>query len=328
MSGEGHGRRPVDWQQAWHDGLYGDDGFYRRPEGPAGHFRTACHVDADGLAGLLLTLGAESGCRRIVDVGAGRGELAAALVAAGCRDVGAIDVVERPPHLPGPVDWVRADPWPPGPAVAVSELLADAPGPVLVTAFELLDVVACPVVELDADGVWRRVLVDRATGREHLGDVVDGADAAWLRRWWPIPAEAEEAEGARAEVGRPRDAVWASLATALARHPHGGVLLAVDYAHTCATRPLEGSLSGFRAGRAVPARPDGGCDVTAHVAMDAAAEAAVAAAPGVRTRVLRQDEALTRWWPGPRPPDAELTDPGALGGFTWLVQEVPGRPQS
>ena len=32
------------WEAAWRDALYGPVGFYRRPEGPAGHFRTAAHA--------------------------------------------------------------------------------------------------------------------------------------------------------------------------------------------------------------------------------------------------------------------------------------------
>ena len=32
------------WQQAAETALYGEEGFYRRPEGPAGHFRTSVHA--------------------------------------------------------------------------------------------------------------------------------------------------------------------------------------------------------------------------------------------------------------------------------------------
>ncbi|MFN8074994.1 MAG: SAM-dependent methyltransferase [Kineosporiaceae bacterium] len=192
----------------------------------------------------------------------------------------------------------------------------------LVTAFELLDVVACPVVERDADGRWRRVHVQPATGRERLGARVDGDDAAWLARWWDGAADPDtRGEGARAEVGRSREEVWAGLVRAVADHPGGGVLLAVDYAHTLTTRPAEGSLAAFRAGRAVPPRADGNCDVTAHVAMDAV-EAAGEAAGAVTIARLSQAEAIRRWWHGPSTPAAELRDPGALGGFSWLVQAV------
>ena len=34
----------LPWEQAWAEALYGPRGFYRRPEGPAGHFRTAAHA--------------------------------------------------------------------------------------------------------------------------------------------------------------------------------------------------------------------------------------------------------------------------------------------
>ena len=67
--------------------------------------------------------------------------------------------------------------------------------------------------------------------------------------------------------------------------------LAVDYAHQRENRPALGSLTGFRAGRAVPPRPDGSMDLTTHVAIDAVAAAGLAA--GVTSSTLtRQSEAL------------------------------------
>ncbi|MGB8940477.1 MAG: hypothetical protein WCD21_09620, partial [Streptomyces sp.] len=75
--------------------LYGPDGFYLRPEGPAGHFRTSVHVSplfAGAVARLL--------CRvdealdhpdelAFVDLGAGRGELTAGVLGALPADVAA-----------------------------------------------------------------------------------------------------------------------------------------------------------------------------------------------------------------------------------------------
>jgi SAM-dependent MidA family methyltransferase len=290
------------WHEAWSEALYGPDGFYRRPEGPAGHFRTAAHAAPAELAAAVARLAAGTGCTAVVDVGAGRGELLTALDAH-AGDAGpplalhGVDVVDRPPALPAAVGWSRSVPR-----------VRDA----LVVAWELLDVVPCPVLEVDADGVPRVVLVDGA-GREQLGPPAGGADLAWCATWWPADGLAE---GDRIEVGRPRDALWAALVADVAI-AGGGALLAVDYAHDAGTRPPPGSLTGYRAGRAVPPRPDGGSDVTAHVALDAVARAGVAAG-AVRTLLTRQDVALRALGAT----SAELLDPGALGGFGWLLQTL------
>ncbi|MFN8074993.1 MAG: hypothetical protein U0Q15_06185 [Kineosporiaceae bacterium] len=116
------------WEDAWAQALYGRAGFYRTPEGPAGHFRTACHAAPQDVARVVLALAAEGGCTSVVDVGAGRGGLAAALqVGPGPRvGVHAVDVVERPPSLPAPVGWTRAEPHVPGPADAVRRALSGA----------------------------------------------------------------------------------------------------------------------------------------------------------------------------------------------------------
>ncbi|NEB77546.1 hypothetical protein G3I40_20315, partial [Streptomyces sp. SID14478] len=50
-----------------------------------------------------------------------------------------------------------------------------------------------------------------------------------------------------------------------------GLAVAVDYAHARGTRPPFGTLTGFRAGRETAPVPDGTCDLTAHVALDACA---------------------------------------------------------
>ncbi|MEV0224662.1 SAM-dependent methyltransferase [Streptomyces sp. NPDC050704] len=139
------------------------------------------------------------------------------------------------------------------------------------------------------------------------------------------------AEGLRAEIGLPRDAAWASAVAALGR----GLAVAVDYAHFADARPPFGTLTGFREGRETAPVPDGSCDITAHVALDACA------LPGAR--LLTQREALRALGvSGERPPlslaatdptayvralagageAAELTAPGGLGDFGWLVQPV------
>ncbi len=262
----------IPWREAWQDALYGPRGFYLRPEGPAGHFRTAAHAAPRPLARAVARLARHAGCDRVVDLGAGRGELLAALAAPdpnAAVDNGenrlalhGCDVVDRPADLPPAVGW----------SAGLDALPDAALDGALVVGWELLDVVPCPVVETDPDGVVRVVLVDPATGVQHPGDPVGADDAAWLARWWPLGTP-----GDRAEVGRPRDELWAALVGRCAATPRGAVLLAVDYAHVAGARPPSGTLAGYRAGRLVRPVPDGSCDVTAHVAIDAVAAAGHAA---------------------------------------------------
>jgi SAM-dependent MidA family methyltransferase len=165
---------------------------------------------------------------------------------------------------------------------------------------------------------------------------VTGADAEWLDRWWPSPGEA----GLRAEIGRPRDEAWAGAVSAVRR----GLALAVDYGHTRESRPPDGTLAGYRAGRQVAPVPDGSCDITAHVAIDAAALAG-----GQPYTLVSQRTALRALGvDGARPPlalasvdparyvlalgaasaAAELTDPAGLGGHWWLLHAVDIEPRS
>ncbi|PRH79187.1 hypothetical protein C6N75_10910, partial [Streptomyces solincola] len=202
----------------------------------------------------------------------------------------------------------------------------------LLFANEWLDDVPVEVAEADADGTARYVEVAH-DGRERLAAPVAGADAAWLARWWPLSEPGE-----RAEIGRPRDAAWAAAVGSVA----AGLAVAVDYGHLAGARPPFGTLTGFREGREVAPVPDGRCDLTAHVALDACA--AAAAAPGLPDpELLTQREMLHRLGVrGSRPPlslasadpaayvralagageAAELTARGGLGDFTWLLQRV------
>ncbi|WP_460433201.1 SAM-dependent methyltransferase, partial [Angustibacter speluncae] len=240
----------VPWERAWQDALYGPDGFYRA-QAPSSHFRTASHAAADVLASTLVVLARSAGCGRVVEVGAGRGELLAALHAAdpGLVLVG-VDLVPRPDALPGPVGWGAAVPPP--------------DGPTLLVAWELLDVVPCPVLEADDGGRLREVLVT-TDGTESLGGDASSADLAWAGRWWPGPYR----PGDRVEVGTPREVRWAALVEE-ALGPDG-LALAVDYDHVAGARPRAGTLASYRAGWLAAAVPDGRHDVTAHVALDAAA---------------------------------------------------------
>ncbi|MBD0293089.1 MAG: SAM-dependent methyltransferase [Jiangellaceae bacterium] len=311
------------WREAAEHALYGPGGFYRR-EQPAGHFRTSVHVSTL-FAGAVAQLAEACRARTVVDVGAGRGELLVALRQHGIGStlVG-VDVSPRPPGLPTDVQWTAQLP----------DQLTD----VLVIANEWLDDVPVDVVEVDAAGHARLVLVDPASGAEQLGGEPDAADVEWLARWWPLDGAAPSR---RAEIGRPRDEAWADVV----RRVHDGVVVAVDYYHLRADRPPFGSLTGYRDGRTVPPIPNGSCNITAHVALDAC-EAAGAAA-GVRASLLTtQRQALRalgvdallppREFAVSRPREyldavarasqaTELLDPSGLGRFGWLVQTV-GRP--
>ncbi|MCX5387967.1 SAM-dependent methyltransferase [Streptomyces sp. NBC_00083] len=310
---------PLGWRAATERALYGDGGFYLRPEGPAGHFRTSVHASplfAGAVARLLteVAAGLGPGPVDLVDVGAGRGELLTGVLAAlppgfPVRAY-AVERAARPAGLPERIEW-----------------RPDVPRGVrgLLFANEWLDNVPVDVAETDEDGVARLVLV-RPDGTEVLGEPVSGADAAWLERWWPLSEP-----GTRAEIGWPRDAAWAGAVGAL----DAGLAVAVDYAHTREARPPFGTLSGFRGGREVAPVPDGSCDITAHVALDACG------LPGAELRTQR--DALGRLGvSGGRPPlalattdpaayvralasageAAELTSRSGLGTFTWLTQPV------
>ncbi|GAA4906916.1 SAM-dependent methyltransferase [Streptomyces coeruleoprunus] len=315
------------WREATEAALYGPGGFYLRSEGPAGHFRTSVHASplfAAAVARLLERVADELGTDEVafVDMGAGRGELLTGVLAAvpsGLRvRAYAVERADRPAGLDPRVEWTARPPS------GVRGLLF---------ANEWLDNVPADVAEADDTGTPRYVEV-REDGAERLGAPVTGADAAWLERWWPL-----REPGERAEIGRARDEAWARAVGTLA----GGLAVAVDYAHTAESRPPFGTLTGFRDGREVLPVPDGSCDITAHVALDACAEAA-ATRPAPGPELIPQREALRRLGvSGERPPltlassdpaayvralaaageAAELTARGGLGDFTWLLQRVP-----
>ncbi|MFG2874980.1 SAM-dependent methyltransferase [Streptomyces sp. NPDC048337] len=316
MSTQGECVTPARWSGAMEAALYGPGGFYVRPggPGPAGHFRTSVHASglyAGAVARLLLWVDTELGHPQgldLVDVGAGRGELLAGVLAALPAEVAArvrpyaVERARRPEGIDPRIRWVAAPP-------------ERTTG--LLFANEWLDNVPLDIAE---DGRYVLVAPD---GTESRGGPVDGPDRAWLERWWPGCG--------RAEIGRARDEAWAGAVASLER----GLAVAVDYAHTREARPPYGTLTGFRAGREVAPVPDGSCDVTAHVALDSCA--------GPGSVLLTQREALAALGvSGARPPlalastdpaayvrglaaageAAELTARGGLGDFGWLVQPV------
>ncbi len=325
----------MTWRAAMQQALYGAQGFFTAGDGPAAHFRTSAHV-GPSFARTVMTLVEQVDAALghpsrldVVDLGAGRGELAEALRVESVRRVGlvdrlhlvAVELSPRPAHLHPTIGWSDSIP-------------ADVAG--VVVANEWLDNVALDVVQV-ADGRTRLVEVDPSTGDEQLGAVADGEVLAWLQQWWPLDAAGD---GDRAECGLTRDLAWADVV----RHLGRGLAVAVDYDHTLEQRAARelaaGTLAAYRAGRQVRPVPDGSCDLTAHVALDACAAAGTRA--GARgTRIVSQGEALSALGLDvARPPlaladasprdyltalsgageAAELLDPVGLGGFGWLVQ--------
>jgi SAM-dependent MidA family methyltransferase len=322
--------------------LYGPEGFYRR-ERSGDHFRTSTHA-SPLFADAIVTLARLSDATTVVDLGAGGGELVRDVRRRAPElDLIGVDVAPRPADLDDTIGWVStvADlettpavvPAHPSHDHAVGGLVD-----VLVVANEWLDNVPVDVVEVDDDGQARLVHVDPASGTEQLGEAPGSDDAQWLTRWWPLDGAAA---GERAEIGRTRDDAWAGVVRRVRR----GVLVAIDYWHRRGDRPPRGTLAGYRGGLLVPAVPDGSCDITAHVALDACASAGADA--GTTTTLLTtQRRALRALGLDGTPPGvslassdpaayltaltqaseaAELLDPAGLGGFGWLIQAV-GRP--
>lgn len=309
------------WCAAWQIALYRPGtGFYRRYRANR-HFATSVAGVPGGagvLARALVALAAESDLETVVEIGCGSGALLTQLGAhGGSRRALGIEVHPRPPGLPGDVEWLRA------PGGAGLPRIHDRFANTLLVAHEWLDVVPCPVLEVDASGSPRVVEVERRSGQERLAGDPTPADEDWCRRHWPC---AELRPGARIEVGRTRDEAWAQVLELLG----SGTAVAVDYGHEAGRRPVGGTLAGFAEGRQVAPRPDGSCDITAHVAVDSLAH----------DEILTQREALLRLGAPPTLPDpgsaaedpgsylrsltatagtAALCDPDGAGSFLWVV---------
>ncbi|WP_434451630.1 SAM-dependent methyltransferase [Lentzea sp. E54] len=152
-----------DWEAAWHAALYGPGGFFARGEKPSSHFRTSPLVGpelAEALLTLLSRVDAALGFPPVVDfvdVGAGGGELAAAVRSLASGSLAArlrVTAVEigPPVDLPG-VRWTSTVP----PCVG------------LLVGHEWLDAIPCPVV----------------TGP---------SSDPWITRWWPSLRDGSQAE--------------------------------------------------------------------------------------------------------------------------------------
>ncbi|WP_433464924.1 SAM-dependent methyltransferase [Spirillospora sp. CA-128828] len=319
----------LTWRTAMERALYGEEGFYRRGERPAEHFRTSVHASprfAAAIARLLIEVDAllgRPGRLDVVDIGAGSGRLLSSVLADVPPELAsrlvptAVEIAPRPAEIPSQIIW-----------------RPDLPGRItgLAVANEWLDNVPLDVVERTPDGV-RTVLVEPSTGTERPGPAPTDEDRDWLERWWPL-----REPGDRAEIGHPRCAAWASVVGRMSC----GLALAVDYSHSREARPVYGTLTGYRDGATVPAVPDGSCDVTAHVALDACRVAGERAGATSTLLTTQRDALRALGLSGSRPPldlahrdpgaylaalchageDAELTDPSGLGGFGWLTQTV------
>ena len=319
--------------------LYGDAGFYHRPEGgPGHHFRTSSSATPI-FARALLRLAAQVDAAldfpdpfTLVEVAAARGALLTAVLALVDEEAPqmrprlrpvAVELAARPDALPLEVEWVRS--------------LDDVtPRPVgLLIANEWLDNVPVDVVEQTPHGAVQ-VHVDR-TGDERRGPAVTDDQQRWLDEWWPLCDDGE-----RAEIGAARDAAWLQAVARLDR----GVAVCIDYAHTLPEREAglwrSGTLTGYRDGRQVAPVPDGTCDLTAHVAIDAVEAAGFVggasasllldqrtALRSLGLRGARPDVSLARSDPSGylhglsvAGQEAELIDRDGLGAFCWLVQAV------
>jgi SAM-dependent MidA family methyltransferase len=311
----------LSWREATERALYGDSGFYRLSRGDR-HFRTSVSASASFAMAVHALVGElDSDAVDVVDVGAGSGALLAELhrLCGNRSRLTGVEVGARPAGLAPEIGWTDTLP----------ETITG-----LVLANEWLDNVPVEVVEQTPDGP-RCVLVDPSTGAERLGAPPGAADLAWLDRWWPLASA-----GDRAEVGRAREAAWADVV----RRLDGGLAVAVDYAHRLGSRPAGGSLTGYRDGRIVRPVPDGSCDITAHVALDACAAAGIAAGATGSVLIAQRDALRALGILGRRPSfelahtdprgylaalrrageEGELLDRDGLGGFTWLVQSVGG----
>jgi hypothetical protein len=312
------------WSAAWASAA---DLFWAQ-QSPSDHFRTSA---GDEMALCMLTEAVAVDKRlghpaevTVLDVGAGDGELLRRmrdLAPPGLADRLRLVGVDLRPSSDDTLDWVM------GTAPDGVDL-----GPVigLVMAHEWLDEIPCDVVECDAGGVVRLVLVG-ADGAETLGpplaetaacaeyDVDALAASEWVETWWPL-----RVAGERAEVGIARDRAWQWLAGLVL----DGVALATDYGHTVESR--RPTLVGYRQGRLTAPRPDGTVNLTAHVSVDSCA----AQVPGSTLHTQREMLRSVTPTPGPEADGparalalarastvARLRDPLGPGAFRWLRVE-------
>ena len=272
------------WSEAWHDALYGSDGFFRR-ETPMSHFRTnvAVPLFATAVRRLAQRLDAALGHPDpfdVVDLGAGGGELLAALTDVPPRwRLTGVDVHE---------------PW----TSEVPEVTG------LLLANEFLDAVPLDVVE---DGCL--VLVDER-GRESRGAP---HSSEWAATWWP---------SGRAEIGASRDLAWAAAVSRVVRG--AAVAVDYGHSRATRRATLTGYRDGRQVPPVPDGSCDitahvaldscaaatGAVLLTQREALQSLGISAVLP-PHVDAATLERVSQAR-----------ELLDPDGLGGFGWLVQSV------
>lgn len=266
-------------------------GFYRHSE-PYDHFTTAVQSGsiALDLAPYLHQLLSSTREFTVVDVGAGRGGLLMQLLTMipehRINDIRliALDLRSRPAELPESIQWWQGD------ARLTCKELALGPG--LLIAHEFLDDIPCELVEVDDHGQARTVMCDSTGQGMELGmplkGPVDDREIDWLEHWWPATRPLM-----RVEVGSSRDQAWRSLTGWLTE----GFAIAMDYAHVKSDRESglwdAGTMLGYSRGRAVPPRICQHMNLTAHVAIDAVAQAA---SGSPRTQLIQQGPTPDFWW--------------------------------
>lgn len=304
-------------RQAWHEALYGADGFYRQPGGPAAHFSTS----AQGLPGVdellaecIIAIAEEHRLDHVVEIGCGRGELLALIAQRSQRlQLTGVDVVDRPAGLPASVEWVRS----PG-GESLPDELTDLRS-TLVLAHEWLDVVPCEIAVTTCDGL--RVLEVAPDGGSRPGRELSDREREWCEQHWPDPQAAE--------IGTTRDDAYRELRSRIA----DGLLICVDYGHTIEDRPTDSTFTGYRAGAICEPRFDGSTDLTAHVSMDSLGVPELLQQKDIAARYLvipdRPDHELARMDPTKyllmlrrRSAYATFTEPAGLGAFYWSLERV------
>jgi SAM-dependent MidA family methyltransferase len=249
--------------------LYGEDGYYRRPElpiGPAGDFVTGSSLSplfASTTARLVRRLDeALAAPADILEVGPGNGDhlrwLAEALAAGPARRIFACDPVARP--LPAGVNRVASDDLPALRGLIFSYELFDA-----LPVHRVIGRAGEPPGELwvamETDGAFRWV----------VGELSDTRLAGWLSR-----RGVELAPGQVADLSLEWEPLYRRLAAALA----GGLLVTCDYGFETAALfdprvRRAGTLACYRGHRVHrdALRDVGRQDLTAHVDLAALREA-------------------------------------------------------
>ena len=288
----------LTWRAAIDRALYGESGFYLR-ERPSGHFRTsvsASAVFAEAVLSLLGQVDAELGMPGrldLVDIGAGEGVLRRP----GARRAPARAARPAPGHGRRPVA--------PAGRPASGDRLARRPSrgdragwPSPTSGWTTCRWTSPSGPPTGRGSSW-------STPRPATSGSGAAPSARPTASGWNAGGRcARRATGPRS--AGTRDAAWASVIERLER----GRAIAVDYAHPVDNRPA------VRHAHRIPRRRDGvahprrTCDITAHVALDACAEAGRAGRRDIHTLSTQRDALRALGITGARPPlDLARVDP-------------------